>query len=224
MQDVSANRPPANSELNSTSFREQARSHLVFEFSERAPVTISPELVCCVSAPVTAVSWVPTAAVVFALVATLPLSLPLVGPRSLPLSPVSSMTSCSLVFVFLCREVIGAALSLSLPFPLSVPVPLYFHRSAGPWPRSWALPLVAGSSAVAVTTAGLGVTVAVVAGLGLEVGEEGWGLMSPRRQTATVRARTWARTVGPRATASAVVTVEAREKRKMRKTSSQIHL
>lgn len=56
MQDVSANRPPANSELNSTAFREQARSDLVFEFSERASVTISPELVCCVSAPVTAVS------------------------------------------------------------------------------------------------------------------------------------------------------------------------
>lgn len=172
-----------------------------------------PDQVCRVSAPVAAVSWVPTAAVVFALVAPLPL--PVVGPRSFPLSPVSPVTSCSLVFVFLWCEVIGAAVSVSLPFPLSVTVSLQFDRSAGPRPRTRALPLVARSSAVAMASARLGV-VAMVAGLGLEVGEEWRGLMSSRRLTAAVRARTWARTVGPRATASAVVTVETWEHTKMR--------
>lgn len=129
---------------------------------------------------------------VFALVATLPLSVPIVRPRSLPLPPVSSMAGSSLVLMFLRGEVEGAAVSVSLAFPLSVTVPVYFDRSAGPRPGTCALPLVARSSAsaVAVAPAGLGVAVAMVAGLGLEVGKEGRGLVSPRRWTATVRART----------------------------------
>lgn len=61
------------------------------------------------------------------------------------------------------------------------------------------------STAVAVATGGLGVTVAVVADLGLEVGQKRRGLMSSRRRAAAVGARTGAGAVGPRATASVVV-------------------
>lgn len=198
-----------------TTFREHARLDFVWSILKTSLRLSAPELVCwCVSASVTTMSWVPTAAVVFALVATLPLSVPVVRARPLPVPPVSSMTTSSLVFVFLWREVKGAAVSVPLPLPLSVPVSIHFDRSAGPRPRAWALPLVARSSsaAVAVAAAGLGVAIAVVAGLRLEVGKEGRGWMSPRWRAATVRARTWTRTVGPWATASAVVTVETEEK------------
>ena len=201
-----------------------------FEYTENS-MTISARAsllgVCVrVSAPVTAMSWVPTTAVVFALVATLPLSVPVVRPRPLPLSSVSSMTPSSLVFVFLWWEVEGAAVSVSLPFPLSVPVPVCFDWSAGPWPRTWALPLVTRSSAptVAMASTWLGVTIAMMAGLGLEVGEEGRGLMSPRRRATTVRARTWARTVGPWATASAVVTEREKWKVRIHPTKQKHHL
>lgn len=47
---------------------------------------------------------------------------------------------------------------------------------------------MAGAAAVSVAPAGLGVTVAVVAGLGLEVGQEGRGWMSAWRRAATVGA------------------------------------
>lgn len=217
MWDMSADKTPANSELYSTAFTEHATSDSVSSILKILQWQSVLELVywcvcqCVwVSAPVTAVSWVPTTAVVFALVATLPLSVPVIGPRSLPLPPLSSMTTSSLVFVFLWGEVIGATVSVSFPVPLSVPVSVYFDRSTGPWPRTWALPLVTRSPAVAVASTGLWVAVAMMAGLGLEVGEEGWGRMPARRWTATVRARSWARTIRPWATMSAVVTVETK--------------
>lgn len=178
----------------------------------RLSVCVCVSVCECVSAPVTAVSWVPTTAVVFALVATLPLSVPVIGPRSLPLPPLSSMTTSSLVFVFLWGKVIGATVSVSFPVPLSVPVSVYFDRSAGPCPRTRALPLVTRSPAVAVASTGLWVAVAMMAGLGLEVGEEGRGRMPARWWTATVGARSWARTIGPWAAMSAVVTVETKER------------
>lgn len=205
--------------LHWTLFNSYQRTHkvwLCFESTGNFSVTISPRaclLVWCVSAPVTAVSWVATTAVVFTLVATLPLPVPFVRPRPLPVPPVSPVTAPSLVFVFLWREVEGPAVSLPLPLPLSVSVPVWFDWSAGPWTGTWALPLVTGSSTSTVTVASarLGVTAAVVAGLGLEVGEEGWGLVSPGGGATTGRARTWARAVGPWATPPAVVTVEKRK-------------
>lgn len=48
---------------------------------------------------------------------------------------------------------------------------------------------MAGAAAVSMASAGLGVTVAMVAGLGFEVGQEGRGWMSARRRAATVGAR-----------------------------------
>ena len=160
----------------------------------------------------TTMSWVSTTAVVFALVATLPLSFPVIGTRPLPLPPLSSVTS-SLMFVFFWSEVKRAAFSVPLPLPLSVPFSVRLHRRAGLWPRACALPLVAGPTTVAVAPAGLGVAIAVVTGLGLEVREEGRGGVPPRRRAPAVRARTWARTVGTWATASAVVTVETETRR-----------
>ena len=69
-------------------------------------------------------------------------------------------------------------------------------------------------AAVAVATGGLGVTVAAVADLGLEVGQKWQGLMSSRRRAAAVGARTGAGAVGPRATASVVVAVDMRHREK----------
>lgn len=175
-------------------------------------MTISPRLSRGASAPVAAVSWVAAAAVVFALVTALPLSLPLVRPGPLP--ALSAVTGRSFVFVFLCWEVIGAAVSLSLTLPLSVPVSVYFDRGAGPRAGSWALPFVARTATVAVASAGLGITVSVVTSLGLEVGEEGRGLMSAGWRTAAVGVRAWAGTVGSWTTASTVVTMETGEKGK----------
>lgn len=152
----------------------------------------------CLSAPVAAVSWVSAAAMVFALVAAIPV--PFVGPRPLP--PVA-MSASPLMFVFLWRE-IKRAVSLSVPFPLSVSV--RFDWSVGT--RPGALPLVTRTTApaVAVTPAEFGVAVAVVTGLRLEMREKGWGRVSMRQRAATVRARAWPRAVRPWATASAVVT------------------
>lgn len=78
------------------------------------------------SAPVSAVSRVSAAAVVLALVSPLPLplSVPLVGTRSLPLPPVDSMAGSPLVFVFLGGDFVSAAIPVSLPVPLSVPFPV----------------------------------------------------------------------------------------------------
>lgn len=136
------------------------------------------------------------AAVVFALVAALPLSLPVVRPGPLP--PVATVTASSpLVFVFLRGKVERAALPLSLALPLPFSLPLHFGGGrAGSRAGMRALLLVsrppaAAATTVAVATARLGgVAVAMVAGLGLEVGEEGRGRVSPRRWTATVRAGT----------------------------------
>lgn len=131
------------------------------------------------SAPVAPVARVSAAGVVFALVAALPL--PVVGAGALPLPPLAAVAGGSLVFVFLCGEFVGAALAL----PLSVPVPLHLDWRAG----ARAFPLVTRPAAVTVASAGLGLTVAMVAGLGLEVGEEGRGWVSARRRAATVGAR-----------------------------------
>ena len=48
---------------------------------------------------------------------------------------------------------------------------------------------MAGAPAVSVASAGLGLAVAMVAGLGLEVGEEGRGRVPAGRGAATVGAR-----------------------------------
>lgn len=137
------------------------------------------------------------AAVVFALVAALPLSLPVVRPGPLP--PVATVTASSpLMFVFLRGKVERAALPLSLALPLPFSLPLHFGGGrAGSRAGMRALllvsrpPAAAAATTVAVATARLGgVAVAMVAGLGLEVGEEGRGRVSPRRWTATVRAGT----------------------------------
>lgn len=99
------------------------------------------------------------AAVVFALVA--PLSLSVVGARPLAVSPVP-VAAAALVFVFF-GEVEALSVSVPLPFSLSV----QFDGSARSGAR--AFPLVAGA-AVVVSTAALRVAV-VVTGLGFEVGQ-----------------------------------------------------
>jgi hypothetical protein len=143
-----------------------------------------------------AVPRVATAAVVFALVAAV--SVPVIGARPLPVPPVPPVVTSSLMLVLLGGEVRGAAVAVSLPFPLSVPLPVLDGR-ARPGARARALPLVARSAptAVAVATGRLGVTVAVVSDLGLEVGQQRRGLMSARRRAAAVGARTGAGAVGP---------------------------
>ena len=157
------------------------------------------------SAAVPAVTGVPAAAVMFALVAALPVVG--AGPLALPSLP-AVVAAAPLVLVFLGgREVRGPA----LPVPLSLPLALPLDGGARPGARAGALPLVSGAAAaaaVAVATGDLGVAVAMVAGLWLEVGEEWRGLVSPWRRAAGARARA----VGPGATASAVVTVEERDR------------
>ena len=147
------------------------------------------------------------AAVMFALVAALPLAFPVVGAGPLVLAPLPAVVPAApLVLVFLGgREVRGPALPVPLPLPLALP----FDGGARPGAR--ALPLVsrAAPAAAAVATGDLGVAVAVVTGLWLEVGEERRGLVSPRRRAVGARARA----VGPRATASAVVAVEEGDSR-----------
>lgn len=109
-----------------------------------------------------------SAAMAFALVG----ALPLVRPGPLP--PVSTVMPSprptSLVLVLLGRgEVRRAAISVPLPPPLPFPLSLAGRARPGP------LPLVSPSSAAAMTTRWLGVDVAMVAGLWLEVWEEEGG-------------------------------------------------
>ena len=159
------------------------------------------------SATVPAVPRVPSAAaaaatVVFALVAALPLPLPVVGAGPLVFPPLPAVVPAApLVLVLLGGgEVRGTALPVPLPLPLALP----FDGGARPGARP--LPLVsrAAPAAAAVATGDLGVAVAVVTGLWFEVGEERRGLVSPWRRAVGARARA----VGPRATASAVVAGE----------------
>lgn len=72
------------------------------------------------------------AAVVFALVAALPLSLALVRSRALP--PVGPVARRSFVFVFLGGQVVGGAVSLSLALPLSLALSVHFDGRAGARP------------------------------------------------------------------------------------------
>lgn len=99
------------------------------------------------------------AAVVFALVAALPV--PLVGARPLAV-PAVSVAAAALVLVFFGKV---NALSVSVPLPVSLSV--HFDGSARAGAR--AFPLVTGA-AVVVSAAALRVAV-VMTGFGLEVGQ-----------------------------------------------------
>ncbi|KAI9518153.1 hypothetical protein NQZ68_039804 [Dissostichus eleginoides] len=91
----------------------------------------------------------------------------------------------------LCPEWPLLLLWCLLLWPRSLSLSLSYDRDLSLSLLSPRRPPAAAAATVAVATARLGgVAVAMVAGLGLEVGEEGRGRVSPRRWTATVRAGT----------------------------------